>query len=88
MINESICFLGFFYILCHINHRSYPDSFFMCFKIVQQLAMFFKADIKIMSATHTMEQKYEQRMSLLCLFYQVDHILSRLPVDGVAVDIV
>ena len=50
--------------------------------------MFFRSLIDAVPPAHSVKKEYQQRMGLLRLFDQVDHIRGGLPVDGITIDII
>src|ERR1700733_42994 len=54
---------------------------------MQQLAVLIQIDIDIVPPAYPMEKEDQQSMRLHRLLHQVDHIVCRLPVDRITIDI-
>jgi hypothetical protein len=53
------------YFLGNINHGGYPNTFFVCFKIMQQLAVRFQTHIDVMATAYAVEKENQQGMGAI-----------------------
>jgi len=80
--------LVFLYRFRYINHRRYPNILFIVLKKMQQLAMCVYVDIDIMSAANAVEKENQQGVRFHRFFNQADHVVGRLAIDAIAINVI